>query len=233
MDTLNDKLKQSTDKLVTQGTSFWTNTKDAGGDFVSRTKSAGEQFWSEAVVAGGELLSQTKEAQKELLGSLQEEADAWLGYVRLEATKLTPRRLGAPGATEEAKAPSVRELEKRLLTGLRDSLSELESKVQERIEMLDAVALPPPSRVTKNGAAKKVTRAADETGPAKKATKAADDDGAPLKAPLSGYDELTAREVLTRLPKLDKKKVEALLSYEEETKNRATVVSAMRSRLEA
>ncbi len=229
MDTLNGKLKESTDRLVSQSTSFWSITKGAGEGFVSRTKSAGEQFWTEATQAGGELLSQTKEAQKELVDSLQQEVDAWLEYFRAEVARLRleglPKKLSAPVAAESVKVPSVRELELRLLTGLRGGLSDLESKVQQRIEQLDAVALPPPSRTKQNGAPKKAAKTA----------KASDEDSvaASKSAPLMGYDELTAREVVLKLPKLDKKKVEALLSYEQETKNRATVVSAMRAKLEA
>jgi len=228
MDTLNEKLKESADKLVAQGSSFWAITRGAGEGFVSRTRTASGSFWSEAVEASGELLTTTKDAQKELLDVVQEEADTWLEYFRTESTKLRleglPKKLSAPGAAEGMKVPSVREMEKRLLAGLGGALQELETKVQRRIQALDSLALPAP-RTKKNGAAKK--------SGAKAAKRVAEDAIALAKAPMTGYDDLTAKEVVTKLPKLDNKKVEALLSYEQQTKNRATVVTAMRAKLSA
>ncbi len=223
MDTLNAKLKESADKLVAQGSSFWAITRDAGEGFFSRTRSAGTSFWSEAVEAGEELLTTTKGAQLELFTTVQEEADGWLEYFRTEGglrLEGLPKRLSAPGAGEGVRVPSVRELEKRLLMGIGGALQDLESRVQGRIKALDSLALPAP-RAKKNGAAKKAAKRVTE------------DAVAVAKAPMTGYDDLTAKEVVTKLPKLDNKKVEALLSYEQQTKNRATVVTAMRAKLSA
>ncbi|MBC7171730.1 MAG: hypothetical protein H5U40_04855 [Polyangiaceae bacterium] len=233
MEPLNEKLKESADRLVAQGTSFLAITRGAGEGFVSRTRSAGEQFWAEAVEASGELFTQTKEAQKELVGSVQGEADALLSYFRAEDGKLRlegiPKKLKAPSALENAKVPNVRELEKRLLLGISDALQGLETKVHQRIQILDTVALP----ATTGGTIKKTGAAPKKNGAAKKASLSEEVDVATKAAPLAGYDDLTAREVMAKLQKLDKKKVEELLDYEQDTKNRATVVNAMRARLEA
>jgi hypothetical protein len=227
METLNEKLRGSTDRLVAQGSSFIATTREASEGFVSRARSAGEHFWSETFDAGGELIDQTRGAQKELVGSVQEEASMWLEYFRTDGPKLKGMpKLKAPSlGGESRKVPSVRDVEKRLLTGIGGALQDLEARVQHRIQILDEKALPASTGrgAKKNGAAKK-------NGKAKAAT---DDAEVVSAAPITGYEKLTAKEIVGKVQKLDRKKVEALLAYEQETKNRATVVNAILARLEA
>jgi hypothetical protein len=228
MDTLNTKLKGSADRLVAQGSSFLSTTREAGEGFVSRARSAGEHFWSETFDAGGELLDRTGEARRELTLSVQDEASQWLEYFRTDGPKLKGLpKLKAPTFEGAApKVPNVREVEKRLWTGIGGALQELEARVQQRIQILEETAALPASTgrgAKKNGAAKKNGKAKGLDG---------DADGA-SSAPLTGYEKLTAKEIVGRVQKLDRKKVEAVLAYEQETKNRATVVNAILARLEA
>jgi hypothetical protein len=226
MDTLNAKLKDSTDRLVAQGSSFLSTTREAGEGFVSRARSAGEHFWSETFEAGGELIDRTGEARKELTLSVQEEAGLWLEYFRTDGPKLKGLpKLKAPSLNgERPKVPSVRAVEKRIWTGIGGALQDLEARVQQRIQVLDQnAALPSGTASKKNGAAKKIARGKGHDADAELTS----------AAPISGYEKLTAKEIVGKVQKLDRKKVEALLAYEQETKNRATVVNAILARLEA
>jgi len=53
----------------------------------------------------------------------------------------------------------------------------------------------------------------------------------PAKAPLRGYDELTAKQVVARIAKLPHASLESLIAYEQANKGRATVLKAAKARL--
>ena len=227
METLNEKLKGSTDRLVAQGSSFIMATREASEGFVSRARSAGGHFWSETFEAGGELLDQTRGASNELASSVQEEAGMWIELFRTDGLKGLPKLKAPSLSASTPRVPDVRSVEKRLWTGIEGALQELEVRVHQRIQVLEEKAALPASTgrsSKKNGASKK-------NGKANGAAAAQDE--AASAAPITGYEKLTAKEIVGRVQKLDRKKVEALLAFEQETKNRATVVNAILARLEA
>jgi hypothetical protein len=222
-------LKGSTDRLVAQGSSFIVATREAGEGFVSRARNAGGHFWSETFEAGGELIDHTRGASNELASSVQEEAGMWIELFRTDGLKGLPKLKAPSLSIESPKVPDVRSVEKRLWTGIEGALQELEARVHQRIQVLEEKAALPAS--TGAGRSSKKNGASKKNGKPNGAAAAQDEAGS--AAPITGYEKLTAKEIVGKVQKLDRKKVEALLAFEQETKNRATVVNAILARLEA
>ncbi|MFO0694338.1 MAG: hypothetical protein U0230_12330 [Polyangiales bacterium] len=219
METLNSKIKESRARLVQQGTQFAQSTSEAGTTFVTRTKKAGENFVNQTRKASEALATSTKQATLGLAAGVREEANVWFDV--LKAEKLLPEGdvlEKLPSATA-AKVPSPRELEKVVLVALEDALRTIEGRVHERIEWLDKQVGPQLPATTKTAA----SAASSDPVTAK--------EPAPAKAPLTGYDDLSAKEIVARLERVSDDKAAAVLAYEQAHKKRATIVRAAEQRL--
>jgi hypothetical protein len=116
--------------------------------------------------------------------------------------------------TREALKPEA--MEATVLGSARDLLERAQSRVDQRLEQ----------------AAKPVAaKAARKPQPAKpKAVKPTPKKG---QAPLRNYDQLTAKDVVSRVQRLSGPQATAVLEYERARKKRATVIRAAEQRLGA
>ncbi len=99
-----------------------------------------------------------------------------------------------------------------MLVAIEEALKTIETRIQDRIVFLDTIVGPqlPADTLTSS------------------APKAANGNGRP---PLTGYDELSAKDVVTRLERLSDDKAAAVLAFEQAHKKRATILRAAELRL--
>lgn len=214
MQTINTKLEESRARLVQQGSQFAQQTTGAAGTFFGKTKKARERFTSETRKAGDVLATETLRAGKALASGVGAEATMWFGSIDLE------RRLPAlPENVGAIKIPSARAVERDVLAFIERVLATAASRVGVRVKDLDViVGLQLPAAATPSTKSK-----ASSNGKA----------SAPDAAPISGYDEMSAKDVVARLERLTDEKAASVLAYENANKRRATIVRAAEQRLAA
>jgi hypothetical protein len=231
METITVKLKESQARLVQQGTAWFEKTTKAGTTFAGKTRTAGTTFLDQTRKAGTQFVSQSRTATESLAAGVRTEASLWADVVGVSRFEAEIPRL--PKTDDVVSAE--RTLERRILGALQSALDELHGRVKARLTWLEQQGLQLPAETeTTNGASASKTNGAksngakaDGAGASKtNGTKAAD----PV-APITGYDELSAKDVVARLERVTGEKAEAILAYENATKKRQTVIRAAEARL--
>lgn len=233
MEAITDRIKDSQSRLLEQSLAFVKHTRGAGDELFSRTVDAGGSFATEARGAGELFVSQTREAGEDLVAIVQSEVDTWVAYLKAQELPELPAKLTElPDAISAPELPaklSAAEIERQILEAVRQALASIESQVEGLEGRIDGrlQSLKKPASLPKP---KKAQPAKAKAGSAKKPK--AKSNGA-AKAPFRGYDEMTAKEVATRVARVNDEKAKAVLSYEKSHKKRATVVRAAKQRISA
>ncbi len=226
MQTITTKLTESRTRLFQQGSQFVEQSTGAATVFLEKTRKAQKKFADDTRKAGLAFAASSTEAGKSLVSGVGMEAKLWLET--LEASVKVP---ALPSSTGAGAVPTPKALERELLVRVEDLLAQLVGKVHARVELLSVpvdAQLPATSTTSAStgaGAPAKRENGARATSPGTLA--------AVPPPPIGNYDELSAKEIVTRLERLTDEKTAAVLAYENATKKRATVLRAAEQRLAA
>lgn len=219
--TRNNQLRRSRTRLQRQGALWFQQTRDAGETFLSESRDASATFARDMTAAGTRLVTTAGRSADGFRKAMHKEAldwqslvlqtrDAYVAAVKQRLERAERQAL----TTREALKPEA--MEATVLGSARDLLERAQSRVDQRLEQ----------------AAKPVAaKAARKPQPAKpKAVKPTPKKG---QAPLRNYDQLTAKDVVSRVQRLSGPQATAVLEYERARKKRATVIRAAEQRLGA
>jgi len=214
--TRKNQLRRSGTRLQRQGALWFQQTRNAGETFVAEAQDASVTFGRDMRTAGANLVATAGRSAQGFQKALHKEVLDWQALV-------LQTRDGYMAALEERRdrverqALSAREalkpgaVETTVLQSAHDLLELAQSRVDERLgQGAKPVAAKAPSKP--------------------KAAKASPKKGA---SPLRNYDQLTAKDVVTRVQKLSGPQATAVLDYERSRKKRATVIRAAEQRLTA
>ncbi len=220
-----NQLRRSRTRLQRQGALWLDQTRQAGETFIVESQEAGRTFAQDMTSAGTKLASSVKSASQRLQQVVYQEAIDWRdlalktrdGYI--EAWKAQLGRLEQQASTtRDALKPET--VEATVLESARDLLELAHEKVDQRLEQSSKAAKPAATKSRKKQATKSRAKA-------KKPQKAAS------SAPIRDYDELTAKDVASKIQRLSGPQAAAVLDYERARKKRATVIRAAEQRLAA
>ncbi len=191
--------------------------------------------------------TQVRDASSGFLSTVRAETGAIRNYVSNQM------ELWGPDMKAWMNAPKA--IERRMLLVLHARLTGLESKVWERIEVLDTGTEVLESGARKSGALEPGSEAPEPEGTASKpksgsakshepsrkpssagrgrTKKKASPSSTNAPVPFGGYDTMTAKDILARLRQLPDEDVTAVLDYERAHKKRSTVLKAVQQRLAA
>jgi len=220
--TRQNQLRRSGTRLQGQGALWFQQTRHAGETFVAEAQGASVTFGRDMRAASANLIASAGRSAQAFQKALHKEALDWQGlalktrdaYVadfyerreRVERQALTTREALKPGAVETT-----------VLQSAHDLLELAQSRVDARLE-----------ESAKPAAAKAVSK--PKAAKTAKAPKAENKKG---QSPMRNYDQLTAKDVVTRVQKLSAPQATAVLDYERARKKRATVIRAAEQRLAA
>ena len=220
--TRQNQLRRSGTRLQGQGALWFQQTRHAGETFVAEAQGASVTFGQDMRAASAKLIGSAGRSAQGFQKALHKEALDWQGFVlktrdayvadfyerreRVERQALT---------TQEALKPEA--VETTVLQSAHDLLELAQSRVDARLE-----------ESAKPAAAKAVSK--PKAAKTAKAPKAESKKG---QSPLRNYDQLTAKDVVTRVQKLSAPQATAVLDYERARKKRATVIRAAEQRLAA
>ena len=220
--TRQNQLRRSGTRLQGQGALWFQQTRHAGETFVAEAQGASVTFGRDMRAASANLIASAGRSAQAFQKALHKEALDWQGlalktrdaYVadfyerreRVERQALTTREALKPGAVETT-----------VLQSAHDLLELAQSRVDARLE-----------ESAKPAAAKAVSK--PKAAKTAKAPKAENKKG---QNPMRNYDQLTAKDVVTRVHKLSAPQATAVLDYERARKKRATVIRAAEQRLAA
>jgi hypothetical protein len=192
--------------------------------FLSESRDASVTFARDMTAAGTKLVTTAGGSAEGFRKALHREALDWQGLVlqtrdayvaaakqrleRAERQALTTREAFKPEAVEAT-----------VLGSARDLLERAQSRVDERLDQAAKPAKPVAAKAARKPKASKPKAA---KAPAKKG-----------QAPLRNYDQLTAKDVVSRVQRLSGPQATAVLEYERARKKRATVIRAAEQRLGA
>ena len=179
--------------------------------YVGRLKVSGERF---AQSAGG--------SAAQLKGAIHKEADFWRDLVlktRGAYGEAVQQRVGVveSGVVDAREALRPTAVRVRALKTAHTLLQSAQTVVDHQLEEVDATKRPAPKAPPK--------RAPRKATPASRKTE--------VSPPIRNYDRLTAKDVVTRIQRLTPPQASALLDYEQDRKNRATVIRAAKQRVAA
>jgi hypothetical protein len=109
------------------------------------------------------------------------------------------------GRTQRLTSEWLVESERRLLSGVLETLRELDARIQRRLELLELVEVDSPEGEAQASGA----------------------------LPIEDYDDYTAKEIIAELAELSADAAKAILAYEKAHKARATVIRAAEQKLVA
>jgi hypothetical protein len=218
-----NQLQRSGNRLQRQASLWLDQTWEAGEVFVAETREASGTFARDLDAARHKLAATVGQATRGLQKAVHKEALDWRSLVlqtRDAYVAAWKARLGElehqASTTREALKPEA--VEVTVLESARDLLERAQHKVDERLEQgAKPSKKPGPAR----GSRKKARTPKASKAPSKKA------------APIRDYDQLTAKDVATRIQKLSGPQAEAVLDYERARKKRTTVIRAAEQRLAA
>lgn len=220
-----NQLHRSRARLHTQTTLWLQQTRTAGDTFLGESRTAGETFIEDLSAAGRKLVDSVGRSTQDLGKAVRKEALDWQKLVLktrdayLQAFQERVQGLEQQAqSTREALTPEA--VESTVLESTRDFLAKAQATVDERIEK----TAKPKTPSTKGKAARKpkASKPTDKKAPTKKA-----------EAPIRNYDELTAKDVVSRVQRLSGPQATAVLDYERARKKRTTVIRAAEKRLAA
>jgi hypothetical protein len=219
-----NQLQKSASRLQRQGSVWLDQTWQAGEVFFAESRSAGQAFARDLWAASDQLAKSIGQATRGLQKAVHKEALDWRqlvlktreGYI--ESWKAQLGRLeDQASTTREALKPEA--VEATVLESTRDLLERAQHKVDARLEQAHK---PVKKAKATRSTRKKVTKAKSSKAASKKTA-----------APIRDYDQLTAKDVATRVHKLSGREAAAVLDYEKARKKRATVIRAAEQRLAA
>jgi len=216
-----NQLRRSGTRLQKQGALWLDQSWQAGETFVEESWDASLTFAHDFGAAGNKLVNTLWEATQGLQKAVHKEAHDWRAlavktreaYVAAWKAQLGRLEQQASSTREALKPDAV---ETTVLESARGLLERAHQKVDERLEQTTKPAKP--ARPAKSR---------------KTATKAKASKPKKAEAPLRDYDQLTAKDLATRVGKLPAPQVAAVLDYERARKKRATVIRAAEQRLAA
>lgn len=216
MTTQKNPLRRTRTRLQRQGALWFEQTRAAGETFIGQSRAASVTFAQDIQAATNQFVTECSRSTNGLRSAVQKEALDWQKLVLetrdayVEALKQRIRSLEEQAVTtREALKPEA--VEATVLESTRELLSKAQSKVDERIDKTDK---------PKKSASKATARKTKASG--KKA-----------EAPIRNYDQLTAKDVVSRVQRLSGPQATAVLDYERARKKRATVIRAAEKRLVA
>jgi len=219
--TTKNQLQRSGTRLRKQGALWLDRTWEAGETFVEESRDASLTFGQDLGAAGNKLVDTLWQATQGLQKAVHKEALDWRqlavqtrdAYIAAWKAQLGRLEQQAESTRDALKPEAV---EATVLESAKDLLERAANKVDERLEETAKPAKSSASTKTR----KKVSKA--------KASKS-------KKPPASirDYDQLTAKDLATRVHKLPPPQVAAVLDYERARKKRATVIRAAEQRLAA
>ena len=214
--TTKNQLRISGERLQVQSALLFEQTRKAGDDFFADARGATVEFAEDLATATRKFAGRTSESANTFGLAMRKEVRTWgqlIGrtpsayFSSFGRTREGLRRSTVEGAT------SMRpdQLETAVLHTVRDVLATIQKGIDARLAREKTVHRKPlPIR---------------KSAPAKAA--AVDKGG---RAPIRNYDQLTARDVVTRLRRLPAPRATEVLAYEKAGKNRATVIRAAEQR---
>jgi len=223
--TRSNPLRRTGTRLRRQGTVLVQQTRTASETFLVESRDASTAFGQEMKAATSKWAGSTRRSLDGFRDVLVKEALDWQklvlqsrdAYVAAISERL--RRVERQAlSTREALAPEVME------TAVLESAGGLLQRAQERVDDRLAHATKPAPRQRP----KKTTAAKPRSKP--KSGKQVVENG---QVPLRNYDQLTAKDVATRIQRLSGPQAAAVLEYERSRKKRATVIRAVEQRLSA
>jgi hypothetical protein len=210
-----NQLRRSGTRLRKEGTLWFQQTWNAGETLLGEAQTAGVTFGRDMGAAGTKFAATTGRSTQALQGALHREAREWQALVlktRDAYVAAAEQRL----ARAESQALSTRAalqpgaVETAILRSVHDLLERAQAGVDARLSQGAKPAAKAPSKA-------KAAKAAPKAG----------------QIPLRNYDQLTAKDVATRVQRLSAPQANAILDYEKARKKRATVIRAVEQRLAA
>lgn len=236
MDTITTTLDGTRKRLAQQTTQLAQQTATATRTFLTKSRKAGDRFASDTRKAGELLVTETAAARGAFTASVSAEAKALAASLELD------RYLGALPAlpavsSAAAAAPLVKRVERELMVRVDTAVRAVADRVATRVQALDALVgpqlpasvgvrtAPVAASVTSNGAV-----AASNGRKTSNGTTAAVTANLP---PITGYDDMSAKDVVARLERMSDDRAQAVFAYESANKKRATILRAAEQRLAA
>jgi hypothetical protein len=188
--------------------------------FLAESRDAGVTFTRDMTEASTKLVTTAGQSAEGFRKALHKEALDWQRLV-LQTRDAYVATLKARAEQAERQALTTREalkpdaVETTVLKSARGVLERAQSAVDGRLEQ---AAKPVAAKASKP----KASRPKASKAPAKK-----------RQAPLRNYDQLTAKDVVSRVQRLSGPQATAVLEYEQARKKRATVIRAVEQRLTA
>ncbi|MBW2158594.1 MAG: hypothetical protein JRD92_01500 [Deltaproteobacteria bacterium] len=209
--TRKNQLRRSGTRLQQQGALWLQQTRNAGGTFVTEAQDASVTFGQDMKAASAKLVRTAGRSAQGFQKALNKEARDWQavvlqtrdGYMAAAEERRERVERQAVSAREALKPGAV---ETTVLQSAHGLLELAQSRVDARLEQGAKTASKPTA--VKVGAKKG-------------------------QSPMRNYDQLTAKDLVTRVQKLSAPQATAVLDYERGRKKRATVIRAAEQRLAA
>lgn len=223
--TRKNPLRRSGTRLQRQGALWLQQTRTAGETFLQESRTATLTFGEELGAAGNKLAREWTRSTDGLRKALAKEALDWQKLV-IQTRDAYASELKQKLSGLEAQAASTRDaltpeaLETTVLESTKELLTKAQQTVDERIDKAAKPAKKPTKKVAPKAKAKPKARKP------KAAPKTTD-------APIRNYDQLSAKDVVSRIQRLSGPQATAVLDYERSRKKRATVLRAVEKRLAA
>ena len=214
--TRNNPLRRSGTRLQKQGTLWFQQTRTAGETFFEEAQDASVAFARDMRAASTKLGGTASRSTVGFHKALRKEAFEWQALV-LKTRDAYAAAFEQRLEQVESRALSAREalklgtVETTVLQSTHDLLEGAQRRVDDRL-----------GRGPKP-AARKATSKPTAAGPTAKKG----------QSPLRNYDQLTAKDVVSRVQRLSAPQTTAVLDYERAQKKRATVIRAAEHRLAA
>ncbi|MBW1754831.1 MAG: hypothetical protein JRJ80_01530 [Deltaproteobacteria bacterium] len=214
--TRKNQLRRSGTRLQQQGALWLQQTRNAGGTFVTEAQDASVTFGQDMKAASAKLVRTAGRSAQGFQKALNKEARDWQavvlqtrdGYMAAAEERRERVERQAVSAREALKPGAV---ETTVLQSAHGLLELAQSRVDARLE-----------QGAKPAAAKTASKPTAVKVGAKKG-----------QSPMRNYDQLTAKDLVTRVQKLSAPQATAVLDYERGRKKRATVIRAAEQRLAA
>lgn len=211
--TRKNQLHRSGTRLQQQGSLWLQETRNASGTFVVEAQDASVTFGRDVRAAGAKLVRTAGRSAQGFHKVLNKEALDWqaLALQTRDAyiASLGERRerVGRRAlGTRDALRPGA--VETNVLQSAHDLLELAQSRVDARLDQVTKPVKAPTAKKAKAGAKK-------------------------TASPMRNYDQLSAKDVVSRVQKLSGPQATAVLDYERGRKKRATVIRAAEQRLAA
>jgi hypothetical protein len=217
-----NQLRRSGTRLQRHGTLWFQQTRAAAETFVGECSSATLTFARDITAASGKLASTVARSTEGFGKAVQKETVDWRALV-LQLPEVYAAALKEWFDHVEHQALTAREslkpqvVETSVLESAHSLLERAQNRVEERLRQATEPAKPMRPAAVRTAKKPKAPRTAEERE----------------VAPLRNYDQLSARDLISRVQRLSPPQATAVLDYERARKRRATVIRAAEQRLAA